>query len=130
MQREERGELLIPHRLFIAVARVAQCHPKHPGPTPFPGRRVERGRAAEEIDLRFGAWGAMKDAHGTTRRRDRPHESLHRLVARAVAIHLDQVLPDPLDAQACVELRGNRLPVDPRGKSRPRCRAGKRFGRI
>ena len=50
----------------------------------------------------------MEDADGSTRRRDRPHEPFHRFVARAVAVLLDQVLPDPLDAQAGVELLGDR----------------------
>jgi transposase len=33
------------------VARVAEGHAKHPGLTPLPAGRVERRRAAEEIDL-------------------------------------------------------------------------------
>ena len=112
------------------MTRVAQRHAKHPRPTPLAGRGLERRRAAEEIDLRFGPGGAMKDAHGPTRRRDRPHESLHRLVARAVAVLLDQVLPDPLHAQARVELLGDRLAIDGGAEPRPRRRAGERFGRF
>ena len=71
-------------------------------------RDVERRRAAEEIDLAFGAGGTVEDADGSTRRRDRPHEPFHRFVARAVAVLLDQVLPDPLQAQTGVELLGDR----------------------
>lgn len=48
----------------------------------------------------------MKDTDGSARRRDRPHESLHRFVARAVAVLLDQVLPDALQAQTGVEFLG------------------------
>ena len=62
VEAQERLEPLIPDGLLIAVARVAERHAKHPGPPPLAGRRVERGRAAEEVDLRFGAGGAVKDA--------------------------------------------------------------------
>src|SRR5262245_15775169 len=89
VEPEERLELLIPDRFLIAVAWVAERHPKHPRPTPFTGGRVERRRAAEEIDLRFGPWGAVEHAHGPPLRRDRPHEPLHRFVAGAVAVLLD-----------------------------------------
>ena len=53
MQPQERLELLIPDRFFVAMARVAQRHAKHPRPSPLARRRVERRRAAEEIDLRL-----------------------------------------------------------------------------
>ena len=86
VEPQKRLELLIPDGFFVAVARVAERHAKHPRPSPLAGRRVQRRRAAEEIDLAFGAGGAMKHADGPARRRDRPHESFHRLVARAVAV--------------------------------------------
>ena len=108
VQPEKRLELLIPDRFLVAVPRVAQRHAKHPRPAPLAGRGVERRRAAEEIHLRFGPGRAVKDADGPARRRDRPHEPFHRFVARAVAVLLDQVLPDPLQAQAGVELLGDR----------------------
>ena len=114
VQPQKRLELLIPDRLFVAVARVAERHAKHPRPSPLARRRVERRRAAEEIDLAFGAGRAVKDADGSARRRDRPHEPLHRLVARAVAVLLDQVLPDPLQAQTGVELLGDRRAIHAR----------------
>ena len=64
VQPQERLELLIPHGFLVAVARVAQRHPKHPRPAPLARRRVQRRRAAEEIHLAFGA-----RARSETRRR-------------------------------------------------------------
>ncbi len=109
---------------------MTQRHPKYPGSPPLAGARVERRRAAEEIDLAFGAGGAVKHADRTPRRCDRPHESLHRFVAGAVAVLLDQVLPDPLEAQSRIELLGDGGAVDRRGEAGPRGRAGERFGRV
>jgi hypothetical protein len=85
VQAEKCLELLIPDGFLIAVTGVAKRHPKHPRPSPFPRRHVQRRGAAEEINLRFRAGRAMKHADGSSRRRDRPHEPLHRFVARAVA---------------------------------------------
>ena len=62
VQAQKRLELLIPDRFLVAVPRVAQRHPKHPRPSPLARRRVERRRAAEEIDLRLGPGRAVKDA--------------------------------------------------------------------
>ena len=72
----------------------------------------------------------MKHADGSARRRDRPHEALHRLVARAVAVLLDQVLPDALQAQTGVEFLGDRRAIHRGAEPRARRRAGERFGRI
>jgi hypothetical protein len=52
----------------------------------------------------------MKHTNGASLRRHRPDEPLDRFVAGAVAVLLDQVLPDPLQTQADVELLGNRPP--------------------
>src|SRR6185503_6856395 len=110
-------ELLIPDALFVAMARVAERHPEHPRPSPLACRGVQRGRPAEEINLAFGPWCAVKDADGSAPPgRNRPHEPLHRLVARPVAVLLDQVLPDPLQAQAGVEFLRDRRAIDPRGE--------------
>ena len=86
---------------------MAQHHPKHPGPSPLARGRVERGRPAEEIHLRLGPGGTVKDADGAPRRRQRPHKPFHRFVARAVPVFLDEVLPDPLHTQTGVTLLGD-----------------------
>jgi hypothetical protein len=130
VEPQEGLELLIPDRFFVTVAGVAERHPKHPRPAPLAGGGLERGSTAEEINLAFGAGGAVKDPDGPPRRYDRPHESLHRFVAGAVAVLLDEVLPDPLQAQARIELLSDRGAVDRCGKSGPRGRAGERFGRV
>ena len=62
VQPEERLELLIPDGFLVAVARVAERQPKHPRPSPLARLRVERRRAAEEIDLAFGPGSAVKHA--------------------------------------------------------------------
>ena len=95
VQPEKRLELLIPDRFLVAVPRMAQRHPKHPGPSPLARGRVERGRPAEEILLRLGPGRTVRDADGSPRRRQRPHKPFHRFVARAVPVFLDEVLPDP-----------------------------------
>src|SRR5712691_1283815 len=130
VQPEKRLELLIPDRFLVAVPRMAQRHPKHPGPSPLAGRGVERGRPAEEIYLRLGPGRTVKDADGSPRRRQRPHKPFHRFVARAVPVFLDEVLPDPLQAQTDVEFLDNGRPIDRRGEPRARGRAGERFGRF
>ena len=140
VQAKKRLEFLIPDRFLVAVPRMAERHPKHPRPAPLAGRGVERRRAAEEIHLRFGAGRAVKDADRPARRRDRAHEPFHRFVARAVAVLLDQVLPDPLQAQPGVELLGDGRAIERGRESRPPgagerfgrfcVRAGERFGRI
>ena len=130
VQPEKRLELLIPDRFLVAVPRMAQRHPKHPGPSPFARRGVERRRPAEEIHLRFGAGRAMKDADGSTRRRDRPYEPFHRFVTRAVPVLLDEVLPNALHGQTGVEFLGDRRAIERRGEPPARDRAGERFGRV
>jgi hypothetical protein len=47
-----------------------------------------------------------------------------------LAVLLDEVLPDPLQAQAGVELLGDRRPIDASGKARAGRRAGERLGRF
>ena len=59
VQPQKCLELLIPDRFFVAVARVAQRHPKDPRPTPFAGARLERGRPLEEIHLGFVTMGSF-----------------------------------------------------------------------
>src|SRR5207247_1845565 len=81
---QKRLELLIPDRFLVAVPRMAQRHPKHPGPSPLARGGVERGRAAEEIYLCLGPGRTVKDADGAASWRDRPHKPFHRFVARAV----------------------------------------------
>jgi len=130
VQPEKRLELLIPDRVLVAVARMAQRHPKHPGPSPLARGRVECRRAAEEIHLRLGPGGTVKDADGSPRRRQRPRKPFHRLIARAVPVLLDQVLPDPLQAQTGVEFFGDGGAIQARGEPRAPCRAGERFGRV
>src|SRR5436309_3505341 len=44
-------ELLIPDRFLVPVPRLAERHPKHPGPSPFARRGVERRRATEKNRL-------------------------------------------------------------------------------
>ncbi len=73
-----------PDRFLIAMPRMAQRHSKHPGPSPLTRGGVERGRPAEEIHLRLGPRRTVKDAAGSSRRRQRPHKPFHRFVARAV----------------------------------------------
>jgi hypothetical protein len=130
MQPEKRLELLIPDRFLVAVPRMAQRHPKHPGPSPLARGGVERRGASEEIHLRLGAGRAVKHADGSPRRRQRPHKPFHRFVAGAVPVLLDEVLPDPLQAQTDVEFLENGGPIDRRGEPRARGRAGERFGRF
>src|SRR5204862_276116 len=117
MQPQERLELLIPHGFFVAVAGVAQGYPKHPRPSPLAGPRVQGRRAAEEIHLAFGAGRTVKHADGPPRGRERPYEALHGLVARAVAVLLDQVLPNALQAQTGVELLGDGGAIHRRGEA-------------
>ena len=130
VEPQERLELLVPDRFFVAVAGVPQRHAKHPRPTPLARRSIERGRATKEVDLSFGTGRAMKHADRSSRRRDRPHEPLHRFVAGAVAVLLDEVLPDPLQAQARVQFLGNRRAIEDGREPRARRRAGERFGRV
>ena len=130
VQPEKCLEFLIPDRFLVAVSRMAQGHPKHPGPSPFAGRGVERRRAAKKIDLPFGTRRTVKDADSPAGRRDRPYESLDRLVARAVPVLFDQILPDPLQAQAGVEFLSDRRAIQRCGEPRARSRAGERFGRF
>jgi hypothetical protein len=130
VQPEKRLELLIPDRFLVAVPRMAQCHPKHPGPSPLARGGVERGRPAEEIHLCLGPGRTVKDADGSPRRRHRPHKPFHRFVARAVPVLLHQVLPDPLHTQTGVELLRDRRAIEPRGEPRAPRRAGERFGRF
>src|SRR5215207_9724458 len=80
-----------------------------PRPLPLAGRRLERRRAAEEVDLAFLARAADEHPDGPPRGRQRPNVALDRLVAGAVPEVLDQVLPDALDTQACVELLADRV---------------------
>src|SRR5215207_8847205 len=109
---------------------MAEGHAEDPRSTPFARGALERGGPAEEIDLAFGPRSTVEDADGSPRRGDRPHEPLHRFVTGAVAVLLDEVLPDPLQAQTRVELLGDRRAVRRRGEPRARCRAGERFGRF
>jgi hypothetical protein len=78
--------------------------------------------------LSFGPRRAVKHADDAALRCDRPRESFHRFVTGAVAVLVDEVLPDPLEAQPGVELLGDRLTIDRGRESWPR--AGERFGRI
>ena len=130
VQPKKRLELLIPDRFLVAVPRMAQRHPKHPGPSPLARGGVERGRAAEEIYLCLGPGRTVKDADGAASWRDRPHKPFHRFVARAVPVFLHEVLPDPLHTQTGVELLGDRGAIESRGEPPPWPRAGERFGRV
>jgi hypothetical protein len=130
VQPQERLELLIPDRFLVAMPRMAERQAKDPRPTPLAGRRIERRRSAEEIDLSLGSGGAVKDPDRAALRRDGAHEALHRFVAGAVAVLLDEVLPDPLQAETGVELLGDRRPIYGGGKPRARRRAGERCGRF
>ena len=51
VQAQERLQLLIVRRFIVAVSRVTERQAKHPRPTPFTGRRMQRRRAPEEIHL-------------------------------------------------------------------------------
>jgi hypothetical protein len=130
VEPEERLELLIPDRFLIAVPRMPERHPEDPRPSPLAGGRVERRGAAEEIGLRFGTRGTVEDADGAPPRRQRPHKPLHRFVAGAVAVLLDQVLPDAVYDQPRIELLGDRRPIEGRREPRSRWRAEERFGPI
>jgi hypothetical protein len=130
VQAQKRRELLIPHGFFVAVPRVAERHPEHPRPTPLTRRGLERGGPLKEIDLRLGPRGAVEDADGPARGRQRPHESLHRFVTGAVAVLLDQVLPDALQTQPRVEFLGDGLAIDRGGEPASPVGAGERFGRF
>ena len=130
VQPEKRLELLIPDRFLVAVPRMAQGHPKHPGPPPLARGGIERRRPAEEIHLRLGAGRAVEDPDGSARRCDRPREPFHRFVARPVPVLLDEVLPDALQAQTGVEFLGDRRAIARRGEPPARWRAGERFGRF
>src|SRR5262245_36208944 len=96
---------------------MTERHAKHPGPPPLARARIQRRRATEKVDLGFGAWGAVKHANGTPRRGDRPHEPLHRFVAGPVTVLLDEVLPDPLQAQTGIELLGDGRPIGDGGEA-------------
>ena len=58
MQPEERLEFLIPDRLFVPVARVAERQAKDPRPPPFAGAHVE-GRAPRKKSIWPSAPGAL-----------------------------------------------------------------------
>jgi hypothetical protein len=131
VQAQECLEALIPRGLLVAVARVGERHAKHPRATPLAGLRVERRRAAEEIHLRLGAGRTVKDADGASPHREGADESLHRFVAGGVAKLLDQVLPDPLQAETRVEFLGDRRAIRRGHGSRSFSRrAGEHYGRV
>jgi hypothetical protein len=138
LHAQKRREALVPHGLFVAMPRVAQRHPKDPRPLPLAGGRLERGRAAEVIDLALLARRADEHAHRAARRRQGPDVALDRLVTGAVAEVFDEVLPDALGTQAGVELLADRVVVargaEARGAGERRgriwSRPGERFGRI
>jgi hypothetical protein len=131
MQAKERLEPLIPRGFFIAVARMAQRHAKHPRAAPLAGLRVERRCAAKEIHLRLRAGRDVKDPDGASPDDEGADEPLHRFVAGGVAKLLDEVLPDALEAQARVEFLRDRGAI--RGGLESRSfggRAGEHFGRV
>jgi len=130
VQPQEGLDLLVPGRLLIAVPGAAQGHAEDPRAPPLPGLGAEGGSALKEVDLCFFAWGAVIDAHHVGRPFQAPGVALDRLVAATEPELLDQVLPDPLQAQTGVELLDNRLVVGRGRGTRGKHRAGERFGRI
>jgi hypothetical protein len=131
MQAKERFGTLIPHRLLVAVARVSERHAKHPRTTPLAHLCFERRCAAKEVDLRLSPGRAVKDPDRSPPHRERADEPFHRFIAGSVAKLVDQVLPDPLEAEARVKFLGDRGAI--RGgfgsRSFPR-RAREHFGRV
>lgn len=109
LHAQKRLEALIPHGFFVAMPGVTQRHPKHPGPLPLAGGRVERRRAAQEVDLALLPGGADEDTDGPPRRRERPDVALDRLVAGAVPEVFNEILPDALGTEPGVELLADRV---------------------
>ena len=94
-------------------------------PAPVPSTRTSR---AEALAPR---------PQGHSERRRRPGVSVRSsgqtvspILARGVPIFLDQVLPNPLDAQTGVELLADGQAIRRSREPRPRRRAGERFGRV
>jgi len=142
MQPQERLEFLIPHGLFVTVAGVAQGHAKDPRPSPLAGPGVQCRRAAEKVHLAFRAGRTVKHADGPPRGRDRPHEALHGLVARAVPVtprrgparcvcRLRPVSSFSAIAMRYIAAANRGRGVEPGERCGRVCvRAGERFGRI
>jgi hypothetical protein len=130
VQAEKRGELLIPHRLFVPVPRMAQRQAKHPRALPLARRGIERRRAPKKIGLAFLPGLTFEDADGAPARRHRPQVPFHRLVTVPVAELFGEVLPDPLRGQSLGALLKNRIMVLGGGEPGGRLRAGERFGRF
>lgn len=140
MQAEEALQVLFPDGLFVAVARVGECHPEDPGTTPLAGT-IESWDALEEIDLSFLARFRVHDAGDADRPGKGADVALHRFVAVTVAVLFSKVLPDALGGQTQAELLDDRVveagcfrtgreqgPGEHFG--RISIRAGERFGRI
>ena len=66
MEPKKRLEALIPRRLFVTVAGVAERHAKHPRATPLARLSVERRGTAEEIHLPLRPGRAVKDTDRPT----------------------------------------------------------------
>ena len=104
-------ELLIPDRFLVAVTRVAQRHPEHPGTAPLARLAIEGRRALEVSPPALLPRQAVHHAAGALLRSKRPYVALHRLVAVAVREALHQVLEDALDRQPELELLRDRVVV-------------------
>lgn len=130
VKSEEALQLLISHGLLVAVSRVRERHPEHPGPPPLSRVGIERGGALEEVHLGLFPRFGMDDAGGANRPGQSTDESLHRLVATRVAVLLHEVLPDPLAVQSGVELLEDHLAVRRRRGAFRQARAGEHFGRF
>jgi hypothetical protein len=100
---EEGLELLIPDGFLVPVTGMAQRHPEDPGSLPATGLDIEGRSSLEEIDLGFLSRVAVVDTHSPLRALQAPDVALDRLVGVAVAVRLDQILPDALDGQPEVE---------------------------
>jgi hypothetical protein len=92
--------VLLPHRLFVAVATARKYHPEYPGTAPPSTFRVKGRWSIEEVHLRLFARQVLHDS-----RQFRAmalylaNKAFYRAVAMAEMVIILQILPDTLGAQ-------------------------------
>ncbi len=96
--------LLIPHRRLVTMPGVAERHTEDPGTSLLARLRMKGRRSLEEVNLRLLPWCRVKNPYNPSALAQPSHETLHRLIAVAVAVLLHQVLPDTLSGEPRLQL--------------------------